>query len=78
MLANSNIWLHKIASNHEAVMEAFPSKEHAKEQKDHELDVDHLPMQIRYTSTGTFKQTASPFKSPEKKSHSLVGYSLNS
>lgn len=33
MLAVSNIRLHKIASNHKAVMEAFPPEERAKELK---------------------------------------------
>ena len=45
MLADSNIRLHKIASNHKAVMEAFPSEERAKELKDLELGVDPLPLQ---------------------------------
>lgn len=45
MLANSNIRLHKIASNHNAVMEAFPPEECAKELKDLELGVDPLPLQ---------------------------------
>lgn len=45
MLADSNINLHKIASNHNAVMEAFPSEERAKELKDLELGVDPLPLQ---------------------------------
>lgn len=45
MLADSNIRLHKIASIHTAVMEAFPSEEHTKELKDLELGVDPLPLQ---------------------------------
>lgn len=34
MLADSCIRLHKIASNHNTVIEAFPPKEHVKELKD--------------------------------------------
>lgn len=45
MLADSNIRLHKIASNHNAVMEAFLPEERAKELKDLELGVDPLPLQ---------------------------------
>nr|XP_054598158.1 uncharacterized protein LOC129163741 [Nothobranchius furzeri] len=45
MLADSNIRLHKIASNHNKVVEEFPSEERAKELKDLELGVDPLPMQ---------------------------------
>ncbi|XP_025752713.1 uncharacterized protein LOC109204590 [Oreochromis niloticus] len=45
MLADSNIRLHKIASNHDVVVEAFPPEERAKELKDLELGVDPLPMQ---------------------------------
>lgn len=45
MLADSNIRLHKLASNHNAVMEAFPSEERAKELKDLKLGVDLLPLQ---------------------------------
>lgn len=45
ILATSNIQLHKITSNHNAVMEAFPPEEHSKELKDLELGVDPLPLQ---------------------------------
>lgn len=45
MLAVSNIRLHKIASNHKAVMEAFPPEERAKELKGLALGVDPLPVQ---------------------------------
>lgn len=45
MLADSNIQLHKIVSNHNAVMEAFPPGERAKELKDLELGMDPLPLQ---------------------------------
>ncbi|KAK0132197.1 hypothetical protein N1851_032987 [Merluccius polli] len=45
MLAISNLRLHKIASNHPVVMQAFPSTDHAKDLKDLDLDVDSLPVQ---------------------------------
>lgn len=45
MLADSNIQLHKLASNHNAVMEASPPEERAKELPDLELGVDSLPLQ---------------------------------
>ena len=45
MLADSNIRLHKLASNRNAVMEAFPSEKRAKELKDLELGIDLLPPQ---------------------------------
>lgn len=45
MLADSNIQLHKLASNHNAVMEASPPEERAKELQDLELGVDSLPLQ---------------------------------
>ena len=45
MLAESNIKLHKIASNSSKVMEAFPPEERAKDLKDLDLGVDSLPLQ---------------------------------
>ena len=45
MLAESNIKLHKIASNSSTVMEAFPLEDRAKNFKDLDLGVDPLPMQ---------------------------------
>lgn len=45
MLAESNIRLHKFASNCNAVIEAFPPEERAKELKDLELGMDSLPLQ---------------------------------
>lgn len=45
MLAESNIRLHKIASNASQVMNAFPPEERATELKDLDLDVDPLPLQ---------------------------------
>lgn len=45
MLAESNLRLHKIASNSKTVMEAFPKEDHAKDLKDLDLGVDELPVQ---------------------------------
>lgn len=45
MLADSNIRLHKIASNSPKVMEAFPSEERAKELKNLDLGAEPLPLQ---------------------------------
>ncbi|XP_056101657.1 uncharacterized protein LOC130080328 [Rhinichthys klamathensis goyatoka] len=45
MLADSNIRLHKIASNSTDVMEAFPSEERAKELKNLDLGAEPLPLQ---------------------------------
>ncbi|XP_022062446.2 uncharacterized protein LOC127534576 [Acanthochromis polyacanthus] len=45
MLAASNLRLHKVASNCNQVMEAFPVEDRAKELKDLELGVDPLPVQ---------------------------------
>ncbi|KAF3699655.1 hypothetical protein EXN66_Car015342 [Channa argus] len=45
MLADSNICLHKIASNSPEVMKAFPSQDWAKELKDLDLGADPLPLQ---------------------------------
>lgn len=41
----SNLRLHKIASNSKTVMEAFPKEDHAKDLKDLDLGVDSLPVQ---------------------------------
>ncbi|XP_036002193.1 uncharacterized protein LOC118565663 [Fundulus heteroclitus] len=45
MLAESNLRLHKIASNCSQVMEAFPSEDRAKDLKHLDLGVDPLPIQ---------------------------------
>ncbi|XP_071226640.1 uncharacterized protein [Salvelinus alpinus] len=45
MLAESNMKLHKIASNSKTVMEAFPMEDRAKDLKDLDLGVDPLPFQ---------------------------------
>lgn len=45
MLAESNVRLHKIASNSSKVMEAFPSEDLAKDLKDLDLGTDSLPLQ---------------------------------
>ncbi|XP_028254480.1 uncharacterized protein LOC114430714 [Parambassis ranga] len=45
MLAESNLKLHKIASNCPEVMEAFPAEERAKDLKDLDLRLDYLPLQ---------------------------------
>lgn len=45
MLEQSQIKLHKIASNINSVMKAFPSEEQAKDPKDLNLSVDPLPLQ---------------------------------
>lgn len=45
MLAESNLRLHKVASNSSQVMEAFPVEDRAKELKDLDLGVDPLPLQ---------------------------------
>lgn len=45
MLAESNLRLHKVASNSEQVMEALPEQDRSKELKDLELGVDPLPLQ---------------------------------
>lgn len=45
MLAESNVRLHKIASNSSKVMEAFPSEDRAKDLKDLDLGTDSLPLQ---------------------------------
>ncbi|XP_026010486.1 uncharacterized protein LOC113013640 [Astatotilapia calliptera] len=45
MLAESNLRLHKVASNCSQVMEAFPVEDRAKDLKDLDLGVDPLPVQ---------------------------------
>lgn len=45
MLSDSNLHLHKIASNKREVMEAFPSQDHANDFKDLDFGSDALPMQ---------------------------------
>lgn len=45
MLAESNIHLHKIASNSHTVMESFPPEDLAKDLKDLDLGADPLPVQ---------------------------------
>ncbi len=45
MMAESNIRLHKIASSHQQVMDAFPPEERANDLKDLNLNVDSLPLQ---------------------------------
>lgn len=45
MLADSNLKLHKIASNSHMVMEAFPADERAKDLKELDLRSDDLPLQ---------------------------------
>lgn len=45
MLAESNLRLHKVASNKKQVMQAFPAEDLAKDLKDLELGVDPLPLQ---------------------------------
>lgn len=45
MLAESNLRLHKVASNSNQVMEAFPAEDRAKDLKDLDLAVDPLPLQ---------------------------------
>lgn len=45
MLAESNLFLHKIASNSSKVMEALPANDLAKDIKNLDLDTDPLPVQ---------------------------------
>ncbi|KAM4544606.1 uncharacterized protein PAE49_017493 [Odontesthes bonariensis] len=45
MLAESNLRLHKVASNSEQVMEALPEQDRSRDLKDLELGVDPLPLQ---------------------------------
>lgn len=45
MMAESNIRLHKIASNNNQVMDTFPPEERAKDLKDMDMGVDPLPLQ---------------------------------
>ncbi|XP_028847241.1 uncharacterized protein LOC114796892 [Denticeps clupeoides] len=45
MLAQSNLKLHKIASNDHKVVEAFPAAERAKDLKDLDLEKDNIPLQ---------------------------------
>ncbi|XP_026184465.1 uncharacterized protein LOC113143190 [Mastacembelus armatus] len=45
MLAESNLRLHKLASNCSQVMEAFPVKDRAKDLKELDLGIDPLPVQ---------------------------------
>ncbi|XP_035808144.2 uncharacterized protein LOC118470918 [Amphiprion ocellaris] len=45
MLAESNLRLHKVASNNSQVMEAFPAEDRAKDLKDLDLGKDLLPLQ---------------------------------
>ncbi|XP_057695101.1 thymocyte nuclear protein 1 isoform X1 [Corythoichthys intestinalis] len=45
MLAQSNLKLHKIASNDSKVVEAFPVAERAKDLKDLDLEFDNIPLQ---------------------------------
>ncbi len=50
MLAESNLRLHKIASNSKTVMEAFPKEDHAKDLKDLDLGVDSLHLRLKSTA----------------------------
>lgn len=45
ILANSNLRLHKIASNSPAVMNAFPAEDNVKDLKDFDLEKDTPPIQ---------------------------------
>ena len=62
ILANSNLRLHKIASNKKEVTEAFLSQDHSNDLKDPDIGSDNLPMQRSLglnwdlrTDTFTFK-----------------------
>lgn len=46
VLAQSNLKLHKIASNNHRVLEAFPANERAKDWKDQDLKLDKLLLQL--------------------------------
>ncbi|KAJ8369941.1 hypothetical protein SKAU_G00099690 [Synaphobranchus kaupii] len=66
LLAESNIHLHKIASNSAAVMDAFSPEEHAKGIKDMDLGGENTPIQCSLglhweiaTDTFTFRVSAS-------------------
>lgn len=45
MLAQSNLKLHKIASNDHEIVESFPVAERAKDLKDLDLELDYIPLQ---------------------------------
>ncbi|XP_032401557.1 uncharacterized protein LOC116707960 [Xiphophorus hellerii] len=62
VLANSNLRLHKIASNNKEVMEAFPAEDRANDLKDLDLSSDVLPEQRRLGLNWNLESDAFVFK----------------
>lgn len=62
MMAESNIRLHKIASNVSHVMNAFPPEERAADLKDLDLVVDPLPLQGTLRVSWNLENDFSPSK----------------
>ncbi|XP_062422700.1 uncharacterized protein LOC119214058 [Pungitius pungitius] len=67
MLAESNIMLHKIASNRTEVMNAFPAEERAKDIKDLDLSTDDLPVQRSLGVSWNIMSDTFTFHVPEGK-----------
>lgn len=65
MLAVSNLRLHKVASNSQEVMEAFPAKDRAKGLKDLNLDVDPTPIQLSLGLSQDLKKDVFTFQVAE-------------
>ncbi|XP_064479224.1 uncharacterized protein LOC135392444 [Ornithodoros turicata] len=71
---DSNLRLHKIASNSVAVMKAFPSEEHAKDLKDLDLGTDSPPTQRSLGLSWNIKDDTFTFHvPPNKKPHTRRG-----
>lgn len=74
MLADSNLKLHKVASNSESVMEALPEEDRAKDLKHVELGVDPLPLQRSLGLLWNLETDSFTFKvSHEKKPYTRRG-----
>lgn len=74
MLAESNLTLHKIASNSHKVMEAFPADERAKDLKDLDLRLDDVPLQRSLGVLWRLETDSFTFKvSKEEKPYTLRG-----
>lgn len=67
MLACSSLRLHKIASNNEDVVAAFPTKDHANDLKDLDLGADTLPMQCSLGVSWNLRNNTFTFQVPDEK-----------
>ncbi|XP_077119086.1 uncharacterized protein LOC143775127 [Ranitomeya variabilis] len=66
MLASSNLRLHKIASNSQKLMAAFPSQDYSTDLKDLDLSTDSLPMQRSLGLLWDLKKDAFTFQISEE------------